>query len=101
MHTWNTEAPKPGARSPTPVLVVNGDPEYAAIVLQVVVVDAEIQPTAAADSNGPFILSDEEVLGRFADASDQRRCRTAGDRPSLVTPRTGIPATSILAAPYP
>src|SRR5216683_7181478 len=53
--------------------------EGAGVVVEGVVVDAEVEPPAGADAEGQALGADEErVVGRSADAADQRARRTVG-----------------------
>src|SRR6266545_766546 len=55
------------------------DLEGAGVVVEGVVVDAEVEPPAGADAEGQALGADEErVVGRRADAADQRARRTVG-----------------------
>jgi len=55
------------------VLVIHNYTKVSGVVLQVVVVDAQIQPACAAHSDRSAIVADEEVIFRVADVADKRR----------------------------
>src|SRR5262249_57943363 len=90
-------------RSSTPPspLVIHGDPEASGVVAQEVVVDAEVQPARRAHPHRALVVADEKVVVRVADAADQRRGWTAGDRTAVVARRVALAPGTVLAVPSP
>src|SRR4051812_8823206 len=82
-------------------LVIHGDPERPRIVVAVIVVHSQVQATAASHPNRIFVIADEKIFVRLADAANQCGRRTVRHRPCFVTGRTPLATGAILSASAP
>src|SRR5207249_11505966 len=84
-----------------PASVVNGDSERAGVVLQVIVVHAEIQAAGRTDADRASFVADEEAIARVADTPDERCGGPVRDRAGGIVRGVPLPFRTILTARTP
>src|SRR5262249_22767447 len=76
--------------------VIHRYAKASAVVLEVIVVHAQIQPSRRSHPDGAVIVADEEVIVGIANPADQRRRRPARNRPGVVARRVPFAGWTVL-----
>src|SRR5262245_43746964 len=80
---------------------MHDDPKIPSVVVEHVVVDAEIEAAAVTDSNGAGLVADEKEVIAAADLPNQCRRRTIRHRPVRVRRRVALATRAVATARSP